>query len=70
LRFEPKKQLRASVVLDAYKRQVEGMNDEELNFADRERKQKVLQLLKTASDVKVVDAGVLAKIYDLYSYKI
>lgn len=46
------------------------MRDDDLSFADKERKQQVLKLLTYLGELKVVDAPVLFKLYDLYRYKI
>ncbi len=70
LKFEDSTKLRASVVLDFYKSEVEALRDEDLTFADKERKEQVLKLITYMSDLKVVDAPVLFKLYDLYRYKV
>lgn len=70
LKFEDSTKLRASVVLDFYKKEVEALHDDDLTFADKERKQQVLKLITYLSDLKVIDAPVLFKLYDLYRYKV
>lgn len=70
LKFEDQTKLRASVVLDFYRQEIESMRDDDLSFADKERKQQVLKLLTYLGELKVVDAPVLFKLYDLYRYKI
>jgi hypothetical protein len=70
LKFEDEHKLRASIVLDYYKNEVLAMKDEDLTFADKERKKQVLNLLHFLSSLKVVDAPILMKLYDLYRYKI
>jgi hypothetical protein len=42
------------------------MNEDELNFTDKERRNQVLGLITQLSQVKVVDAPVLMRIYDIY----
>ena len=70
LRFEDQEKLRASVVLDYYRKEIESMTDESLTFADKERKDQVLKLIDYLASVKVVDAPILMKLYDLYRYKL
>jgi hypothetical protein len=38
LKFEDRDNLRASIVLDYYKNEIEAMRDDDLSFADKERK--------------------------------
>ena len=57
-------------MLDYYKQEVKKLEDSRLTFADKERKQQVVKLLNYLSSLKVVDASVLLKIYDLYRYKL
>lgn len=38
LKFEDQEKLRASVVLDYYKKEAENISDETLSYADKERK--------------------------------
>ena len=57
-------------MLDYYKQEVNSMRDEDLTFADKERKQHVLKLVDYMSSLKIVDAPVLLKLYDLYRYKL
>lgn len=49
---------------------MESINDDELTFADKERKGQVIKLLHYLSQLKVVDASVLFKLYDLYRFKL
>lgn len=41
-----------------------------LTFTDRERLNQVESLLKKLNDIKVVDAPVLLKLYNLYRFQI
>ena len=72
LKFEDSQKLRASVVLDFYRKEVEeGLSDEGgLTFADKERKQQVLKLIEYLGSLKVIDAPVLMKLYQLYRLKL
>ncbi len=70
LKFEDSQKLRASVVLDFYLKEVEGLSDEGLTFADKERKQQVLKLIEYLGSLKVIDAPVLMKLYQLYRLKL
>ena len=70
LRFEDQEKLRASVVLDYYRKEVESLSDDSLSFADKERKDQVLKLIDYLASVKVIDAPILMKLYDLYRYKL
>ena len=46
------------------------MSEESLSFADKEKKQQVLNLIKYMGSLKVIDAPVLMKLYDLYRLKL
>jgi hypothetical protein len=70
LKFEDQEKLRASVVLDFYRKEIESISDDSLSFSDKERKQQVLRLIDYLTSVKVIDAPVLTKLYDLYRYKL
>ena len=70
LKFEDQEKLRASVVLDYYKKEIQSLSDDSLSFADKERKGQVLKLIDYLSSVKVIDAPILMKLYDLYRYKL
>jgi hypothetical protein len=70
LRFEDSQKLRASVVLDYYRNEVAALPDDALTFADKERKQQVLKLIDYLGSLKVIDAPVLLKLYDLYRLKL
>lgn len=39
LKFEDEQKLRASVILDVYKQQIQAVKDDDLTFADKERKE-------------------------------
>ena len=66
LRYEDNVKLRASLVLDAYQNQLNEMKVEKLNYAEQEKYQKVSHLLAFLKGVKVVDAPVLLRIYNMY----
>lgn len=70
LKFEDEEKLRASVVLDYYKKEVELLKDDSLSFADKERKTLVIKLIHYLGQLKVVDASVLLKLHELYRYKL
>ena len=70
LKFEDQEKLRASVVLDFYKKEIESLEDDSLLFADKERKQQVIKLIDYLGQLKVVDASVLLKLHELYRYKL
>ena len=70
LKFEDQEKLRASVVLDYYKKEIESLEDDSLSFADKERKQQVIKLIDYLGQLKVVDASVLLKLHELYRYKL
>jgi len=70
LKFEDQEKLRASVVLDFYKKEIESLEDDSLSFADKERKQQVIKLIDYLGQLKVVDASVLLKLHELYRYKL
>lgn len=70
LKFEDDMKLKASIVLDYFKEEIKGYNDEELSLADKERKGQVLQLFDFLSNLKVIDAPVLLKLFNLYRYKL
>ena len=70
LKFEDSQKLRASVVLDYYRKEVESASDDSLSFADKERKQQVLKLIDYLGSLKVIDAPVLLKLYELYRLKL
>ena len=72
LRYEDEIRLRASIVIDV---QIQSLQElfakkNELNFTDRERLQQVETLLNRLSDIKIIDAPVLLKLYNLYRYQL
>lgn len=70
-KFEDESRLRASVVLDVYKKQVEAIPDSALvSQIDKERKAQVLKLIDYIGSLKIVDAPVLSRLYEMYRYKI
>jgi len=70
LKYEDETKLRASVVLDFYKKEIESISDESLSFADKERKQQVLHLIDYLGSLKIIDSQVLLKLYELYRLKL
>lgn len=70
LKFEDQSRVRASIVLDVYKKEVESLKDDDLSFADKERKKHVLNLIDYLGGLKIVDAQVLFKLYELYRFKV
>lgn len=56
--------------MDYYKQDLLAMKDEDLYLAEREKKQQCLKLIDYLTQVKVVDASILMKLYDLYRYKL
>ena len=58
-------------MLDVYKKQVEAIEDSQLvSQTDKERKEQVLKLIDYIGSLKIVDAQVLFKLFDLYRYKL
>jgi hypothetical protein len=47
-----------------------ALSDDSLTFADKERKGQVIKLIDYLASVKVIDAPILLKLYDLYRYKL
>lgn len=70
LKFEDTQRLRASIVLDYYRKELEELKDDEISYADKERKQRIKELIEYLSQIKVIDAQILLKIYDLYRYRV
>ena len=57
-------------MLDFYRKEIEAFSDDSLTFADKERKSQVIKLIDYLASVKVIDAPILLKLYDLYRYKL
>jgi len=66
LRYEDNAKLRASLVLDAYEIEIDNIDVTGLTFEDKERLERVINLLDYLKSVKVVDAPVLLKIFNLH----
>jgi hypothetical protein len=66
LRFEDSMKLRASIVMNAYSTQITDIDFSKLSYEEKERYERVVNLLKYLKDVKIVDAPVLLKIYNLH----
>lgn len=66
MKYEDNAKLRASLVLDAYEREIDNIDAEALTFEDKERLERVINLLDYLKSVKVVDAPVLLKIFNLH----
>lgn len=66
--------MRASLIVDAKLLQLSDLKDMAakgtLTFADKERLNQVESLLKRLNDIKIVDAPVLLKLYNLYRYQL
>ena len=64
---------RASLVIDQFRNQLWHLNRElkhqKRNFIERERMDQCVILLDRLSQVKIIDAPVLLKLYDLYRYR-
>lgn len=69
LKYEDQTRLKASIVLDYYEKEVSAIPDDSLNFTDKERKEQVLTLIRNLSHLKIIDAPVLFRLYDLYRIK-
>jgi hypothetical protein len=57
-------------VLDYYRQEISAMSDDSLSFADKEKKQQVLKLIEYLGSLKLIDAPVLMKLYELYRLKL
>ena len=57
-------------MLDYYRKEVEALSNDDLTYADKERKEQVLKLIDYLGQLKVVDAPVLLKLHELYRYKL
>ena len=53
-------------MLSAYEKQMKDIKVESLSYEDKERHQRVQNLLEYLKNVKIVDAPVLLKIYNLH----
>jgi len=66
--------MRASLIVDAKLLQLSDLKDMAakgtLTFTDKERLNQVESLLKRLNDIKIVDAPVLLKLYNLYRYQL
>jgi hypothetical protein len=58
------------LVLDHYSVQLDSINKDSLNFESKERYDRVHKLLGYLKTIKVVDAPVLLKIYNMYRSQI
>ena len=70
LKPEDSYKLRASLVLDFYKQQLDQISDKDLSFADREKKEKAVKQLGYLANVKVQESNVLKKVFDMYKHKV
>jgi hypothetical protein len=57
-------------VLDYYRQEISAMSDDSLSFADKEKKQQVVKLIEYLGSLKLIDAPVLMKLYELYRLKL
>ena len=64
--------MRASIVVDVQRKSLDSLvkSQGELSFTDRERLSQINILLARLNDIKVVDAPVLLKLYNLYRYNL
>jgi len=72
LKFEDEVRMRASLVIDVKLGELSDLRDMaakgKLTFTDKERLNQVESLLKRLNDIKIIDAPVLLKLYNLYRY--
>jgi len=66
LKYQDNFKLRASLIISAYEKQTENIEYESLSYQDKERYERVVNLLSYLKNVKVIDAAVLLKIYNLF----
>lgn len=66
LRYEDNERLQASLILDAYVKNLNGMNRESLSIEDQERFDRIQILLKYIKSVKITDSPVLLKVFNMY----
>jgi len=66
LKYDDSVKHRASIILDAYEQQILDIDPETLNFEDKKRYENVSGLLNALKSVKIVDAQVLLKIFNLH----
>lgn len=57
-------------MLDYYRQEISAMSDDSLSFADKEKKQQVVKLIEYLGSLKLIDAPVLMKLYELYRLKL
>lgn len=66
--------MRASIVVDVKLGELSDLKEMAakgtLSFTDKERLNQVESLLRRLNDIKVVDAPVLLKLYNLYRYQL
>lgn len=72
LRYEDEVKLRASLVLNVQKRVLSDIvtHYDKLDYSDKERFTQVQILIERLDEIKIVDAPVLLKLYNLYRYKL
>ena len=67
IKYEDSHKLRASIILDVYEQQLKGIDPKKLiKPEDQQRYERVKNLLSYLKNVKIIDAPVLLKIYNLY----
>lgn len=69
LKYEDRLKLRASIIIDTYSKQIEDIDASQLTLQEKETYEKVTNLLTYLQNVKIVDAPVLLKIYNLHRCK-
>lgn len=62
--------MRASIVVEGLSSVLKEINLEELNYKDQEMFGQVELLLERLHDIKIIDAPVLLKLYNLYRYQL
>ena len=71
LKYEDEAMLRASLVIDAFREDFNELSkDESLSFADKERLKQVQKLIDYLNQIKIIDAPVLLKLFNMYRQKL
>ena len=69
LQYEDRLKLRASIIIDTYAQQIQDIDASKLTLQEKDTYEKVTNLLNYLQNVKIVDAPVLLKIYNLHRCK-
>ena len=70
LRYDDQHKIRASIILDIYQRELESIDPESPTFEDKVLYAQVQNLMDYLKGVKIIDAPILLKIYNLYRCKV